>query len=322
MISVIVPIYRVEAYMDRCIRSILDQTYRDFELILVDDESPDRCGAMCDEWAARDARVRVFHPPHGGLSEARNTGIAHARGEYLCFVDSDDWVEPDMLESMERLLRDTDADLGCCNYVRVGESGERLREPGRFPEGVYTPDEFWELFYSFRTERLYYIFTWNKIYRRELFDKLRFTPGKINQDLYILYDLISACGTIALSSKVVYHYLQRSTSISRSSRSLKYLAAPEAYLNQAERFAEKKQWYYAQSALDIAIRNLLLRDYGEGGKKSPEYRALKRRARTVCLTVGRHLSNPKKLRFFLFFTCPPLARAWERRMERRQHSKS
>ena len=111
MISIIVPVYQVEPYLNRCVRSLLEQTYTDVEIILVDDGSPDGCPTLCDAWAGKDARVRVIHKPNGGLSDARNAGLTVARGEEIAFVDSDDWVDPDMLERLYNQMEETGADL-------------------------------------------------------------------------------------------------------------------------------------------------------------------------------------------------------------------
>ena len=122
MISVIVPVYKVEAYLDRCVRSIVEQTYEDLEIILVDDGSPDNCGVMCDAWAAKDGRVRVVHKPNGGLSDARNTGLAIASGEYISFVDSDDWLASDFYRVMIQTMHEQDCDIVSCGYLPTSES--------------------------------------------------------------------------------------------------------------------------------------------------------------------------------------------------------
>ena len=129
-ISVIVPVYKVEPYLHRCVDSILAQSFQDFELILVDDGSPDRCGVICDEYAQKDSRVRVIHQQNGGLSAARNAGIdlvlADSESQWLSFVDSDDWIHPLYLELLERAVRESGADAGACLYTRVDASGEEL----------------------------------------------------------------------------------------------------------------------------------------------------------------------------------------------------
>ena len=140
LISVIVPVYKVEAYLDRCVQSIVDQTYTNLEIILVDDGSPDRCPQMCDEWAKRDARIRVIHKPNGGGAQARNVGLERASGEYIAFVDSDDYLLPGMYEALLCALMQTNCDIAECDYYVVNsdvfpryETIQRLK--------VYTPQD-------------------------------------------------------------------------------------------------------------------------------------------------------------------------------------
>jgi len=120
MISVIVPVYKVEQYLRQCIESILNQTYQDLEILLIDDGSPDRCGIICEEYAKKDPRIKVFHTENHGLSAARNVGLQIAKGEYIGFVDSDDWIEPDMYEILLRRLEETDTDISVCEIWREG----------------------------------------------------------------------------------------------------------------------------------------------------------------------------------------------------------
>ena len=122
-ISVIVPVYKVEAYLDKCVRSIMDQTYRNLEIILVDDGSPDDCPAMCDAWAEKDSRIRVIHKENGGLSDARNAGMAVATGEYIGFIDSDDYIAPDMYRLLLERMTADGSDIAACGVEMVFEDG-------------------------------------------------------------------------------------------------------------------------------------------------------------------------------------------------------
>ena len=141
LISVIVPIYNVESYLDRCIESIVNQTYKNLEIILVDDGSPDNCPAMCDAWAARDSRIQVIHKENGGLSDARNAGLAAASGEYIAFADSDDWVDAQCIRSLYGALRETDSEIAACDVCvtsrETGESCSFTKAPAR----ICTPAE-------------------------------------------------------------------------------------------------------------------------------------------------------------------------------------
>jgi len=147
-ISVIIPVYKVERYLDACVASVVGQTYPDLEIILVDDGSPDNCPALCDAWAAKDTRIRVIHRSNGGLSAARNSGLDICTGEYIAFVDSDDRLEPDVLEQAMVARKQTGTDLVLFNYQCVDEENHLLREqtPPNWPKREMTQADFWQLF--------------------------------------------------------------------------------------------------------------------------------------------------------------------------------
>lgn len=310
-VSVIVPVYKVEQYLDKCVQSILDQTFRDFELLLVDDGSPDKCGEMCEAWAKKDSRIRVIHKPNGGLSDARNAGIGQANGDYLLFVDSDDWIEKDMLATLYGLIREADADMACCNFRSVNEDGSQHWDDAVITPGVWTEEDFWKQFFSSNAQT-YCNVAWNKLYKKELFDTVRYPVGRINEDVYILYDLVSQCKKIAATDQIGYYYLFRAGSIMNRSGSLRKLTNPEAYINRARAFADRQLWYFSEESLMCAVHNMLLGDFGEGGKKSKEYRAVKREAKTVFSRLFRRMSLKRKISLSLFFISEPLARGFRK----------
>ena len=310
-VSVIVPVYKVEQYLDKCVQSILDQTFRDFELLLVDDGSPDKCGEMCEAWAKKDGRIRVIHKPNGGLSDARNAGIGQASGDYLLFVDSDDWIEKDMLATLYGLIREADADMACCNFRSVNEDGSQHWDDAVITPGVWTEEDFWKQFFSSNAQT-YCNVAWNKLYKKELFDTVRYPVGRINEDVYILYDLVSQCKKIAATDQIGYYYLFRAGSIMNRSGSLRKLTNPEAYINRARAFADRQLWYFSEESLMCAVHNMLLGDFGEGGKKSKEYRAVKREAKTVFSRLFRRMSLKRKISLSLFFISEPLARGFRK----------
>lgn len=208
-ISVIVPVYKVEKYLSSCVDSILAQTFTDFELILVDDGSPDNCGVICDEYAAKDIRIRVIHQENQGPSCARNTGINAARGNYLCFVDSDDLVTPDYCRVLYELLTESEADFSVCGVCRFrdGDTPEPVHEedPGRISSVE---------FLKMQLQRQSEFGVWNKLFRRELFEMIRFAEGKLNEDVIFSADLLSCCPNGAIfSGKQLYFYRQREDSI-------------------------------------------------------------------------------------------------------------
>lgn len=176
MISVIVPVFSVEPFLDECILSLLRQTYEDLEIILVDDGSPDCCGKICDHYAAIDKRIRVIHKNNGGLSDARNAGIDIARGEYIGFIDSDDYVSSDMFAFLLSLMEDTLSDISICGHVKTTYRGKH--RPLWHHRKVYVMDSE-EALAKMLQFGYYESFAWNKLFIRELFESIRFPSGKL-----------------------------------------------------------------------------------------------------------------------------------------------
>ncbi len=234
LISVIVPVYRVEAYLPRCVESLLGQTCEVFELILVDDGSPDGCGKLCDGYAVRDPRVRVIHKENGGLSDARNAGLAVARGEYLAFVDSDDWVAPRYLERLLAGLEETGADICECGKVSTAQAAEfsEQRSPAVAWDGVPALGELIR-------DGEFHQYVWNKLYRAKLLEGLEFPLGKTNEDEFWTYRVFARAGKVARIPDVLYAYFQRDSGIMGSPYSLKRLDVLEAKV-QRQRFLESR----------------------------------------------------------------------------------
>ena len=235
LISVIVPVYKVAPYLDRCVQSIVDQTYENLEIILVDDGSPDNCPAMCDAWAARDSRIRVIHKENGGLSDARNAGMSAAGGEYIAFVDSDDWIEPEMLEGLARAMETDGSDIAACTVRMVWED--------ETPDRLLTVqtnrvlDRF-EAQKALLEETLLKQPVWYKLYKRELIRDIPFEVGKFHEDVFWSYQAVGAAERVSLIDYTGYNYFQRADSIMGEGYSLKRLDAVEA--------AERRYHYIAQ----------------------------------------------------------------------------
>lgn len=210
-ISVIVPVYRVEKYLPACIDSILNQTFTDFELILVDDGSPDRCPAICDEAAERDARVRAIHQANQGLSAARNAGIEAAHGAWLSFVDSDDFLAPDFLETLHDAAVRAGADCALCGVQLTDEAGQKIGQLLSVADGVRTGRSILETLC--RAPEITYLVAWNKLYRRDVFQTLRYPVGMQNEDTYLAAELFDTVQTVICVSKPMYFYRQRADSI-------------------------------------------------------------------------------------------------------------
>lgn len=213
MISVIIPVYKVEAYLDRCVKSILSQTYTNLEIILIDDGSPDHCGEMCDCWAALDPRIKAVHQTNAGLAGARNTGLEICKGEYACFVDSDDEIDPQMIGNLYEAIYEGNYDLAICGYRRFREAEQLPPFQGNIAKAkVLSSSELWQEVFGRLNNAV-----WNKLYRRDLIGSLRFPSGLIHgEDLIFNLQYIVRCKSAVMIDAPLYHYFVRTGSITRS----------------------------------------------------------------------------------------------------------
>lgn len=232
LISVIVPIYKVEKYLSKCVKSILAQTYTNIEVILVDDGSPDNCGRIADTYAARDKRVRVIHKPNGGLSSARNAGIDIAGGAYIGFVDSDDYIHPDMYKNLYTAIKAADAEISICNYCWMNENGtlcEKELSSDKITTGVLSYNAVFAAMHE--RSNVTYITAYNKLYKSSLLHTVRFPEGKIHEDEFTVHHFFAQCNKVACISDVLYYYVQREGGLT-SHFSLKNFDRFEALLDR------------------------------------------------------------------------------------------
>lgn len=212
-LSILVPVYKVEKYLPKCIDSILAQTFQDYELILIDDGSPDRCGQICDEYAAKDSRITVIHQENKGVSAARNAGLELARGEYIGFVDSDDWIDPEMYETMLGKAKEADLDLVICGLKNISETGKHIRSY-LLGSGVYSKDEL--LKSLFRTPNELSGGCVNKVFRRAAIQSVRFREGvSIAEDWLYLFTCYTFCSSAYKLSAPLYNIVERHNSATR-----------------------------------------------------------------------------------------------------------
>lgn len=259
-VSVVVPVYKVEQYLDRCVESILAQTVTDLEIILVDDGSPDACPKMCDAWAEKDSRIRVVHKSNGGLSSARNAGIDIARGDYIGFVDSDDYILPDMYRRLLNAVLDNGADLAICGYAYVNQENGAIDEvetaKSPLKDEVLSREQAYEKINAFETGYSFYVTAWNKLYKRELFDNCRFPEGKLHEDEYSVHYFFQQCNKIAVISDALYMYIQRPNSIMSNGVSLRSLDAVEAMFDRYLFFRKEGQVTLAKAQLNAVFWKL------------------------------------------------------------------
>ena len=234
-ISVIVPVYNVEQYLERCVDSIINQTYTNLEIILVNDGSTDNSGKLCDELAKKDERIRVIHKENGGLSDARNRGIDESESDLVGFIDSDDYIDSDMYEVLLKNLNDTDANLSMCALYDVYNNT---------PEAQVTNKETWKLsseqaIKMVMEAKILSVTAVNKLYRKSLFTDLKFEVGKIAEDAFIMIKLLDKCEKIVATNEKKYYYVHRENSITTQKFSTKFLNVIEAYEQNSNIILEK-----------------------------------------------------------------------------------
>lgn len=229
-ISVIVPVYKVENFLHRCVDSILLQSFSDFELILVDDGSPDNCGAICDDYAAQDNRIRVIHQRNGGLSGARNSGIdyvmANSDSQWLAFVDSDDWIHPEYLKTLYQTAKQTSSKLSACGFFKT--EGEDFPAEQDFSIQCLSADDY----YCGQIHGGVTAVAWNKLYHRSLFEDLRYPVGKLHEDEFTTYLAVYRTGSVGVTPAQLYAYYQNPEGIMRSQWNPRRMHVLEAFEQQ------------------------------------------------------------------------------------------
>lgn len=214
MISVIVPIYNVEKYLTKCLDSILASTYKDLEIILVDDGSTDNCSQICDEYLKKDRRIKVIHQQNGGLSDARNKGIDIARGDYISFIDSDDYIDKDLYSNVMDTFNSNDN----IDIVVFGRYVEYKNKTHIVVPDVNHPITGKEALIDLASFKGFDMAAWDKVYKRDIIADLRYPFGKKNEDYYLTYKLLDNSKMVMFIQKPFYHYVQRQNSISRNKK--------------------------------------------------------------------------------------------------------
>lgn len=238
-ISIIVPIYNVEKYLPKCIDSIVGQTYRNLEIILVNDGSPDNSRAICEDYASKDARIKVVNKENGGLSDARNAGLAVATGDYISFIDSDDYIHEDYCGNLMSLMVKHNADMAQCEFLKVYHSIDTF-DSEESNENITVLSSLEALNNLFNEQYVNSVVVWNKLYKRNLFKNIEFPKGKVHEDEYTTYKVLFETKKVVCTSQQMYYYLQRSDSIMGNDFNIKRLDKLGACQEQIVFYKENK----------------------------------------------------------------------------------
>ena len=298
-ITVIVPIYKVEKYIDKCVESILAQSFADFDIVLVDDGSPDNCPQICDTYAQKEDRVFVIHKENGGLSDARNAGIdwamEHSDSEWLAFVDSDDFLHPDYLKTLLNTAQSEDADLVICDFIRVNDQLEVIEKQHKFYDLILEDKkQLFEILY--KNWRI--VPAWNKLYHKEIFNELRFVFGKIHEDNFAIHHVLMNCRKAVLISQGLYYYRIRDNSIMKTETAKSKLDSFEALIEQYE-FCAEHDVLPPKAGTAVEFLNGVLENKQDFDKENKHrYKALKRRFSKIYFSVRSNRRLKKILGFY------------------------
>lgn len=253
LISVIIPVYNVEKYLRKCLDSVVSQTYNNLEILIVDDGSTDCSGQICDEYAEKDDRIQVFHQLNGGLSKARNTGIDLSTGDYLMFIDSDDYISKDMALELYNELKKSNADMSICNFHYVDENNNIIKKKeldfhnaGSF---ILTKKELLNALTNSNISTAIVIGC-NKLYKNSIFDSLRYPIGRIYEDEFIIHHILNKIDKAILINQKYYYYVQRNNSITGANYTIKKLDAVEAFLDRAKFLYDLDEYLFSAYSLN------------------------------------------------------------------------
>lgn len=295
LITVVVPVYNVEKYLDKCVKSIINQTYKNLEIILVDDGSTDKSGILCDEWEKKDSRIISLHKENGGLSSARNFGLKSAKGKYVTFVDSDDWIDKDTYE----IIKNNNADIYIYGINDNYDSGKEIKKVPKI-KGIF--DSF-EILIHINTFKNLDVSVCNKVFLKSLFDDIEFPYQKKCEDCYIIYKIIDKATKIYVSDECHYHYFKRMNSITRSKNiNYDYVYASKQQLEYFEnkypkyKYIAKSNYAFCNLAIynTSVIKNIPIIKNDEINVE----RNIKKYSKNVI--INRHIPTKKKIQILIF----------------------
>ena len=247
LISVIIPVYNVEKYLNRCVDSVINQTYTNLEIILIDDGSPDGSGAICDEYVIKDNRIKVIHKPNSGVSETRNCGLDNATGEWLFFLDSDDWIHCRTIEKLYEGIAEKKVNISMCDYEEVSDEQPLVDETCKAE--IKTPKRI------FIDKNVAAITIWGTLYHKDCFKNIRYPVGKIHEDEFITYKILFAQEKIAFINQPYYAYFMNNEGIMRSKWTPARMTAVESLEEQCKFFRTIKD----EELIAFSDKNFFLR---------------------------------------------------------------
>lgn len=300
LISIIIPVYKVEKYLESCLNSIVNQTYQNLEIIVIDDGGKDNCPAICDKYAKIDSRIKVVHQENRGLSGARNAGIDIANGKYIIFVDSDDTVEKDLVKELYNCMNKYNTDIAICGRNYVFEDGNVICKQQNDIEKIF---EFEEAIIEMNKFELFDMSAWAKIYKTDLFEQIRFPEGKLSEDYFIMYKLIELAGKVSYISKPLYNYLQRQSSISRNKNiNHDFIEAAKKQLEDLEpKYPRiKNTLHVAYASSNLTVLDFYIKNKVKCPKeKIKEFRKVVKE-NLIYINKDKNIRRSKKYQFYIF----------------------
>ena len=294
-ISIIIPVYNVEKYLNKCLNSVIEQTYKNIEVILIDDGSTDNSGKICDEYAKNDIRIKIIHQQNGGVSTARNNGLEHATGKYITFVDSDDYIEKEMIETMAKKIMKKNADIVICGVTDRDEENNIINQSLNKKENVFNNIEAIK---EMLDEKLFYSVCWAKLYKKELFRNIKFNSKiRIAEDMDVLYRVFYKSNKIIQIPERLYNWTSRGDSVTKGNDMSKWqdeidvceniIKFCEENCNEIEDYAVKR---YIRINLTLSLNNLK-----ENGTKE-NYNTLKKNLKKYDIEKNKAIRKKEKIK--------------------------